>query len=157
MENNITMKSKNAVSAKMAQCFFTINGRRYNFMQMLDLTAEVEKKKASVPILGQPMEGNKTVGLKGTFSGKAHYNQSVMRKAVTDFKDAGEDLYFDIMIRNYDKTSGVGAQTVNLIGCNADKITLAKFDAAGEWLDEVIEGTFEDWNMPEMFQELTGL
>ena len=103
------------------------------------------------------MEGNKTVGLKGTFSGKAHYNQSVMRKAITDFKDAGEDLYFNVMIRNYDKSAGVGAQTVNILGCNADKITLAKFDAAGEWLDEDMEGTFEDWNLPEVFQELEGM
>lgn len=157
MESNITMSSENAVSAKMAECFFTINGRRYNFMQMIDFTAEVEKKKASVPILGRPMEGNKTIGLKGTFSGKAHYNQSVMRKAVTDFKNAGQDLYFDVMIRNYDKSAGVGAQTVNIIGCNTDKITLAKFDAAGEWLDETMEGTFEDWDLPEMFQELKGL
>ena len=103
------------------------------------------------------MEGNKTVGLKGTFSGKAHYNQSVMRKAVTDYKDTGQDIYFNVMIRNYDRSSGVGAQTVNIIGCNTDKITLAKFDAEGEWLDETMEGTFEDWNMPEMFNQLKGL
>lgn len=157
MNGNITMLSKNAVSAKMAECYFTINGRRYNFMHMINFTADVEKKKASVPILGRPMEGNKTVGLKGTFSGKAHYNQSVMRKAVTDFKDAGEDLYFDVMIRNEDKSSGVGAQTVNVLGCNTDKITLAKFDAEGEWLDEAMEGTFEDWNLPEVFRELEGM
>lgn len=157
MNGNITMLSKNAVSAKMAECYFTINGRRYNFMHMINFTADVEKKKASVPILGRPMEGNKTVGLKGTFSGKAHYNQSVMRKAVTDFKDAGEDLYFDVMIRNEDKSSGVGAQTVNILGCNTDKITLAKFDAEGEWLDEAMEGTFEDWNLPEVFRELEGM
>lgn len=157
MNGNITMLSENAVSAKMAECYFNINGRRYNFMQMIDFTAEVEKKKSSVPILGRPMEGNKTIGLKGTFSGKAHYNQSVMRKALTEYKDSGKDLYFDVMIRNYDRSSGVGAQTVNILGCNADKITLAKFDAAGEWLDETMEGTFEDWNMPEMFKELKGL
>ncbi len=157
MNGNITMLSENAVSAKMAQCFITINGRRYNFMNMISFTAEVEKKKSSVPILGRPMEGNKTVGLKGTFSGKAHYNQSVMRKAVTDYKDTGQDIYFNVMIRNYDRSSGVGAQTVNIIGCNTDKITLAKFDAEGEWLDETMEGTFEDWNMPEMFNQLKGL
>lgn len=157
MEGNITMKSENAVSAKKAECFFIINGRKYNFMHMISFTAEVEKKKSSVPILGRAMEGNKTVGLKGIFSGKAHYNQSVMRKALTDFKDAGEDLYFNVVIRNYDKSSGVGAQTVNIIGCNTDKITLAKFDAAGEWLDEDMEGTFEDWNLPEVFRELEGM
>ena len=157
MYGNITMASENAVSAKMAECFATIKGRRYNFMQMVDFSAEVEKKKTAVPILGRTMEGNKTIGLKGTFSGKAHYNQSVLRKMVTEYKDSGEDLYFDVMVRNYDPSSGVGAQTVNIIGCNTDKLTLAKFDAAGEWLEESIEGTFEDWNMPETFKELQGV
>lgn len=157
MNGNITMASENAVSAKMAECYLTINGRRFNFMNMIDFEATVEKKKSSVPILGRPMEGNKAIGLKGTFSGKAHYNQSIMRKALTEYKDTGADMYFDVMIRNNDPSSGVGAQTVNILGCNTDKITLAKFDAAGEWLEESMEGTFEDWNMPELFTELKGI
>ena len=95
--------------------------------------------------------------MKGTFSGKAHYNSSIMRKLATEFKDTGVDVYFDVMIRNNDPTSGVGAQTVNVIGCNTDKITLAKFDAAGEYLEEDMEGTFEDWNIPETFKELEGM
>ena len=34
--------------------------------------------------------------------------------------------------------------------------TLAKFDADGEYLDEDINGTFEDFSMPETFAQLTG-
>ena len=53
MNGNITMSSQNAVSAKMAECFITIKGRRYNFMNMINFTAEVEKQKSSVPIMGR--------------------------------------------------------------------------------------------------------
>ena len=33
---NITMRGRDALSAKLAECFVTINGSRYNFMQMID-------------------------------------------------------------------------------------------------------------------------
>lgn len=49
---NITMHGKDAVSAKLAECFVTINGNRYNFMQAIDLEAKFEKTKTEVPILG---------------------------------------------------------------------------------------------------------
>ena len=39
---------------------------------------------------------------------------------------------------------------------NTDGGVLAKFDADGEYLDEEIEGTFEDFSMPESFANLTG-
>ena len=40
--------------------------------------------------------------------------------------------------------------------CNMDGGVLAKFDADGEYLDEEVEGTFEDFSMPESFAQLTG-
>ena len=52
MENNVTMKARDTVAAKLAECFITIDGRRYNFMQMIDMEAKVEKTKSTVPRLG---------------------------------------------------------------------------------------------------------
>lgn len=48
-----TMKAKDAVSASLAECFVTIDGNRYNFMQAIDLEATFEKQKTEVPILGK--------------------------------------------------------------------------------------------------------
>lgn len=34
---------------------------------------------------------------------------------------------------------------------------MAKFDADGEYLDEEMDFTFEDWEMPEEFKMLAGM
>ena len=38
-----------------------------------------------------------------------------------------------------------------------DSGILAKFDADGEYLDEDMDFTFEDWEMPEKFALLSGM
>jgi hypothetical protein len=72
------------------------------------------------------------------------------------YKDRGEDIYFEIQISNEDKTSAVGRQTMILMDCNIDGGILAKFDADGEYLDEDMDFTFEDFKMPESFKYLDG-
>ena len=42
---NITMNAKDAVSAKLAECYVTIEGRRYLLMQGKDFEAKFEKTK----------------------------------------------------------------------------------------------------------------
>lgn len=157
MGNQIVMRGRDAISAQLAQCFVTIEGKRYNFMQMIDFEAEMEKNKVEVPILGQTGSGNKAAGWKGTFSGTAHYNQSIMRDLLLRYKKTGEDIYFDIQVTNNDPLSAAGKQTVILTGCNLDGGTLTKFDADGEYLDEDLKGTFEDWSMPTKFKNLPGM
>lgn len=155
--NNVTMRARDTISAKLAECFITIKGNRYNFMQMIDFEAKVDKTKTKVPILGRIMEGNKTVGLSGIFSGTAHYNQSIFRQALLDYKNTGIDAYFEIQITNEDPESAAGRQTLVFMDCNTDGGILSKFDADGEYLDEEIEGTFEDFKMPESFTILNGM
>jgi hypothetical protein len=157
MAKNVVMRGRDAVFAALAQCYVTISGRRYNFMQMIDFEAKVDKDKVEIPILGQTGKGNKAAGWKGTFKGTAHYNSSVFRKILLQYKKTGEDIYFDIQIVNEDPTSAAGKQTIILTGCNLDGGILAKFDADGEYLDEDIEGTFEDWSMPNEFKVLSGM
>ena len=155
--SNVIMKGKDAVSAKLAECFVTIEGNRYNFMQAINLEATMEKTKTEVPILGKTGTGNKASGWKGTGSATFHYNTSIFRDLLCRYKDTGEDIYFDIQITNEDETSAVGRQTIILKDCNMDSGILAKFDADGEYLDEDMDFTFEDWEMPEKFTQLNGM
>lgn len=151
------MNGRDAISASMAECFATVKGTRYNLMQAINLDATMEKTKTEVPILGKSGKGNKSVGWKGTGSATFHFNTSVFRKAMKEFKDSGTDFYFDIQITNEDPTSTVGRQTIILKDCNLDSIILAKFDADGEYLDESLDFTFEDWEMPEEFSTINGM
>lgn len=153
----LTMHAKDAISAKEAQCFVTIDGNRYNFMQALDLEANVEKTKTEVPILGKTGTGNKSTGWKGSGSATFHYNTSIFRELLYRYKQTGQDVYFDIQITNFDPTSAAGPQTVILKDCNMDGGVLAKFDAAGEYLDEAIDFTFEDFEIPVKFIPLVGM
>jgi len=151
------MKAKDAVYASLAQCFITIEGNRYLFMQAINLEAKMDKTKTKVPILGKTGKGNKASGWEGTGSATFHYNTSIIREMLKKYKDTGEDIYFDIQISNEDPTSAVGRQTIILRDCNVDGGILAKFDANGEYLDEDMDFTFEDWEMPETFQLLEGM
>ena len=152
-----TMKAKDAVSASLAECFVTIDGNRYNFMQAIDLEAKFEKQKTEVPILGKPGRGNKSTGWKGTGTATFHYNTSIFRELLYRYKNTGEDIYFDIQVTNQDPTSSVGRQTVILKNCNIDGGILAKFDADADYLDETLDFTFEDFEIPEKFNMLPGM
>jgi len=155
--SNITMKSKDTVAASLAECFVTIDGNRYNFMQMINFEATFKKTKSKVPILGKTGKGNKTTGWDGSGKATLHYNQSVLRDMLLRYKNTGEDLYFDIQVTNEDPTSAVGRQTIVFIDCNIDGGILSKFDANGEYLDESVDFTFEDFAMPEKFKLLEGM
>lgn len=151
------MKAKDSVSAKLAECYVTIGDRRYNFMQAINLEASFEKNKTEIPILGKTGQGNKSTGWTGSGSATFHYNTSIFRQMMLDYKETGEDVYFDIQVTNDDPTSSVGRQTVILKDCNIDGGIITKFDADGEYLDEDMDFTFEDFSMPEKFVDLEGM
>lgn len=151
------MHARDTISAPLAECFVTIEGTRYNFMQAINLEASMEKNKTEVPILGRTGKGNKATGWQGSGSATFHYNTSIFRKLMKRFKETGEDVYFDIQVTNEDKTATVGRQTIILKDCNIDSLPLTKFDADGEYLEDEFDFTFEDWEMPEEFTVLDGM
>ena len=154
---NVTMRGRDAIFAGLAECYVTIDGNRYNFMQATELEAKIEKTKKEVNILGKTGKGNKASGWKGTGSATFHYNNSIWRKLLLNYKNTGEDIYFDIQVTNEDPTSAIGRQTIILKDVNLDGGILAKFDADGEYLDEDMDFTFEDFKMPETFKLLDGM
>ncbi len=156
MGDNAMMNASDAVYGGLAECFITIDGRRYNFMSMTDFESKWEMSIKDVPILGKVGMGHKPAGGKGTWSGTAHYNQSVLREMANRYQKEGVMPYFEMQVSNEDPTSTVGRQTIIHRGCLCDKITLAKFKAGEEILDEELSGTFESWDMPEKFTELEG-
>ena len=155
--SNVKMTAKDAVSAKLAECYIKINGKRYNFMQIINFEAKFEKNKTEVPILGKTGTGNKSTGWKGTGSGTFHYNTSIFRQMMVDYKNTGEDAYFEIEVTNNDPVSAAGKQSITFLDCNIGGGILAKFDADGEYLDEDMDFTFEDFEMTSAFKLLPGM
>lgn len=155
--NNNTMRAQDSISGSQAECYVTIEGKRYNFMQAISLEASIEKTKSEIPILGKTGKGNKSTGWSGTGSATFHYNTSIFREVLERFKNTGEDIYFDIQVTNEDPISSVGRQTVILKDCNLDGGLLTKFDADAEYLDEDLDFTFDDFEIPEKYSLLAGM
>ena len=151
------MQSKDAVSAKLAECFATIEENRYLLMQAKNFEAKFEKEKQKVPILGKTGQGNKTTSWSGTGTMTIYQNTPIFNELMLKFKNTGVDIYFDIQVSNEDPTSAAGRQTMIFKGCNIDGGVLASFDADGDWLEQDIDFTFEDFEMPEKFKILAGM
>ena len=154
-----TMHSRNAVSAKMAECFITIDGNRYNFMSAINVEVTFEKNKTEVPILGRMNRGHKSTGANITGSAEFHLNTSIWRELAYRFQETGEDLYFEMQITNEDVTaSDIGRQTIILYDCNFDSVILAAFDAdSDDSLTESMDFTAERFEMPEKFKPMDGM
>ena len=84
------MLAKDSIAAPLAECYVTINGNRYNFMQAINLEANIEKTKTEVPILGQTGKGHKAVGWNGTGSATFHFNTSMFAKLLENYKNTGD-------------------------------------------------------------------
>ena len=157
MADTAIMKGKDAISGSLAKCFVTIEGKRFNFMQAINVKAEMEKNKVEVPILGKTGKGNKAAGWKGTGSATFHFNTSIFREVLQEYTRTGKDLYFDMQIVNEDPTASVDKQTIMLIDCNLDGGIIAQFDADADYLEDEFDFTFEDWKLVDKFKALDGM
>lgn len=151
------MSPADSVAGSLAECFITIDGTRYNFMQLYQFESKWNTEIVDIPILGQTSKGHKVVGGSGEWSGTAHYNQSVMRELALKYQKTGQMLYFDIQVTNEDPTASIGRQTIILRDCLSDSFILAKYDSDSQALDEELSGTFDTWEMPEKFSVLKGM
>lgn len=154
---SVAMKASDTLFASEAECFLTVSGNRYNVMNAVNLEAKFEKTKKEVPILGKTIQGNKACGGKGTGKMTLHYVSSLFRKMMIDYIHTGKDVYFEIQCTNEDPSSAVGRQTITLKDCNLNSVILAKFAAGSDILDEDVDFTYEDADMPEEFTELAGM
>lgn len=151
------LRGKDAVSGSLGKCYVTINGNRYELLQLKNVKAKVEKTKKEIKVLGSVSAANKATGLKYTGSATLYYTTSLFRELMEKYKNTGEDLYFDMQIENEDPTSGAGRQVALLLNCNINGLTIAQLDVESEALEDEFEFTFEDWKLPVKFNNLEGM
>lgn len=157
MANTLSyMDARDTISGSMGNVYYTLpDGNRTLGMQFVSVEATMEKNKKEVPILGKSGKGNKATGWSGSGSATLHYVSSDFRKLMLDYAKSGADFYFTMQIVNEDPTSAAGRQTVILKNCNIDSIVIAKVDADSDTLDEDMDFTFDDFEMPEMFSAIS--
>lgn len=152
-----TMASRDAVAAKLATCYVTIDGKRYLLMQAKNFEASFKKNKKEINILGRTAAGNKSNGWSGTGKMTIYHNTEIFNDLLERYKNTGEDIYFDTQVTNEDSTSRAGRNTKIYKDCNLDEAVLQKFDADGDWLEQEVSFTFEDYEGPEKYRLLDGM
>ena len=74
MPGNVMMDANDAVYGGLAECYITINGRRYNFMSMTQFESKWDVNITDVPILGKVGMGHKAAGGTNPISGRWQTN-----------------------------------------------------------------------------------
>lgn len=157
MSNTTTMEAKDAVSSKLATAYATIEGNRYLLFQAKSFEANFKKNKKEVDILGRTAKGHKASGWAGSFKLTIYHTTEIFNNMFEKYKDTGEDIYFELQVTNEDPSSAAGRNTKLYKGCNLDDGVLQSFDSAGDFLEQSLNGTFEDYVSPEKFKQLQGM
>lgn len=148
-----TLRAQDTISGAMGECYIKMKmdregnaadtAQRYKFGQVSKLDADIEITKASFTPLGQTEEVNKITSSKGKGSATFKFNTSMFLMMYKYFRESGQEMYFDMVVTNSDKSSSAGTQTVTLKNCLLDSIPIARLDTSSAFLETNISFTYE--------------
>lgn len=149
-----TLNAPDTISGKEGRAYAKIDGNNEDLFFAKTIESTVEKSKSEVKAIGKRMTGHKTTGGNGTGSMTLYYMTPLFRQMIKQWKETGQDIYFDMVIENDDQESSAGKQSVLLIGCNLDSVVLGKLDGdSDDPLDEDVDFTFEDFDILTPFTQ----
>lgn len=152
-----TMKAMDTINGAKGACYVTIDGNRYLLMQVVNVKASAKINSDKIPIMGQTNKGNKPGSIEYSGSATVHYATDVLRNMIYQYQETGEMPYFDMQVINDDPNSKAGRKSTILKDCCLTDSTIAMLDAEKSALDEDISFTFERFEMPEKFSNLSGM
>ena len=149
-----TLNAPDTISGKEGRAYAKIDGNNEDLFFAKTIESTVEKSKSEVKAIGKRMTGHKTTGGNGTGSMTLYYMTPLFRQMIKQWKETGQDIYFDMVIENDDQESSAGKQSVLLIDCNLDSVVLGKLDGdSDDPLDEDVDFTFEDFDVLKPFTQ----
>ena len=149
-----TLNAPDTISGKEGRAYAKIDGNNEDLFFAKTIDSTVEKSKSEVKAIGKRMTGHKTTGGNGTGSMTLYYMTPLFRQMIKQWKETGQDIYFDMVIENDDQESSAGKQSVLLIDCNQDSVVLGKLDGdSDDPLDEDVDFTFEDFDILTPFTQ----
>ena len=104
--------------------------------------------------MGAHMKGKKELGSAGEISIEGHANTAFFAKMALKFKETGVMPRFTIQVTNDDPGAGVGRQTCILKHCLFEDLPLTNIDAGEDILKVSSDGSFEDYEYPELYSPL---
>ena len=141
-----TLNAPDTISGKEGRAYAKIDGNNEDLFFAKTIESTVEKSKSEVKAIGKRMTGHKSMTL--------YYMTPLFRQMIKQWKETGQDIYFDMVIENDDQESSAGKQSVLLIDCNLDSVVLGKLDGdSDDPLDEDVDFTFEDFDILTPFTQ----
>ena len=137
-----TLNAPDTISGKEGRAYAKIDGNNEDLFFAKTIESTVEKSKSEVKAIGKRMTGHKTTGGNGTGSMTLYYMTPLFRQMIKQWKETGQDIYFDMVIENDDQESSAGKQSVLLLDGDSD-----------DPLDEDVDFTFEDFDILTPFTQ----
>lgn len=148
------MPFNDAPSAKLAEAFATIDGRRYSMLNAKNFEATMNVETAEVPTLGRVVKGVKPVGATIKFNMVVYHCSEMFDEIVERYKNTGVMPTFDIQVTSEDPATSIGRSTKVYTDCIIDgDVLLSMFDADGEFIEQTVEGYAQDFTRPEKYTD----
>lgn len=151
---NTFFNTQDAPSAKLAEFFCTVGGRRYSMMNAKNFEAKASVSTADVPRLGSMITGKKVTGLEVKLSFTVYKCSPMFDNMIEQYKNTGVMPTFDCQVTSEDKASSIGKDTKIYTDCVIDgDILLSMFDAEGEFIEQEIEAYAMDYTSKDKYTE----
>ena len=111
MPDGAMMNAQDAVSAHRAECFVTIDGKRYSMLMAKDFEGKAKINTKEVPRLGNVVIGHKADTMVFSFSMTIYKCTEIFDDVIERFVRTGIMPTFTIQISNDDQASSVGRST----------------------------------------------
>lgn len=147
-----TVDVRDVINGKEGKATATFaDGKVVDLFMCQSLKAEYERIKKEIKSVGRRGVQHKVVGWKGTGTMTLHTMMPDFKSLCMEYAQTGKDFYFDINVIINDPDSTAGQQTVILINCNVDKLTLAELNSEDETLKDEIPFTYGDVDIVDEF------
>lgn len=148
------LEGKDVIAAKEGSAYVTANGKNTVLFYAKSVNAKIKKDKKEIKALGSRMTKHKTVGASGEGTLKIYEVTSEFKKMIHEYIKNGKDIYFNIIVTNNDPTTEYGSEVKALYGCNIDEVDVVNLDAEGEFLEQEMSFTFDDFELLSEFNEV---
>ena len=150
----IFLNPQDVPSAKLAEFFCTIDGRRYSMLNAKNFEATASVSNADVPRLGAMITGKKANGLEVKLSFTVYKCSPMFDNMIETYKNTGTLPRFECQVTQEDKASKCGRDTKIYKECIIDgDVLLSMFDADGEFIEQSIEAYAMDFDSTESYTE----
>lgn len=143
---------QDAVSAKLAKGFITIDGRRELWLHIKNFEMKANIRSKDVPRLGAFVDGSKATGM--GYSGKMtiYKVNGTIDAMVQRMAETGETPFFEIQTVNEDPSTKNGRDVKLYSGCHLDgDIVLSSGDAEGDFLEQEVNVKAQKMKILEKF------